>query len=191
MSEISIFSEIIKHQIEGVMFHDDCATIFDFMDLHGFKRQSEYHAISEFMEMRGTNRYIINHLNVMPTSEKSIRYKEVIPDSWRNATRYDVTESDRKGKVKEVFTYWRDWEKLTKDLYQLKFKELTDINAIASANKVNELIKKVDYELKEAERCWLKWNASNWDMSLMIEKQDSIHECYEKKLSDEMRVKFC
>lgn len=191
MSEISIFNEVVTHQIEGVMFHDDCANLFDFMDLQGFKRQSEYHAMSEFCEMRGTNRYVINHLNAMPSGQGANRYKEIIPSSWRNATRFDVSENDRKTKVREIFTAWRDWEKSTKDFYQLKFKELTDLAAIASANKVNALIMKVDNELKEAERCWLMWNASGWDISLMIDKQNEIHDKYEKKLECELNVKFC
>jgi hypothetical protein len=191
MSELSIFNEIVTHQIEGVMFHDDCANLFDFMDLHGFKRQSEYHAMSEFAEMRGTNRYAINHLNSIPSGQGANRYREIIPSSWRNATRFDVNENDRKNKVREIFTAWRDWEKSTKDFYQLKFKELTELDAIASANKVNELIKKVDDELKEAERCWLKWNASGWDMSLMIDKQMAIHDKYEEKTEKEYKVKFC
>lgn len=192
MSEMTVFNEIIAHQIEGVMFHDDTADMFDFMGLRGYKRMHEYHALCEFAEMRSTSRYIINHINHLPNTDNLVRGKEVVPPTWKgaNVTRYSVSESDRKVKVKELFAKWIEWERETKELYQKKFKELTDMGHIACANKVNEMIKDVDCELKYAERMYLDLSAVGWDMIYACEKQDEIHDCYEKLTEEHIKIEI-
>jgi hypothetical protein len=194
MQEQTIFNEIIAHQIEGIMFHDDLADMFDFMALKGYKREHEYHALCEFAEMRGMSRYMINHISHLPNTDNIIVSRETpIPQSWKatNVTRYNVTESDRKSKVKELLTKWVEWEKDTKEFYQKKFKELCDEGYIACADKVNKLVKDVDCELKHAERQWLDLSAVGWDMVYICEMQENIHDKYEKLTEDKIKVKMC
>lgn len=184
MSELSIFNEIVKKKIEGVMFHDDMANIMDFMGLRGFKRQQEYRALSEFIEMRNIERYAINHINYMSNGKGANRVVDVIPDSWYNATRFQVSDSDRKTHLKDLFNKWRTWEIETKSFLQSSFKELCSMGAIASANKVNELICDVDEELKCLEREILEFSAVGWDMVYIIEIQYDMHEKYKKKTKE-------
>lgn len=191
MNGIDIFNEIISHQIEGIMLHCDLANMFDFMGLHGFKRQHECRAMEEFAEMRGVNRYAINHLSIMPSSSNVGRAKEIIPTSWKGAKRSDVTESDRKSKVKELFGKWKDWETETKTLYQKKFKELVELGMIACANKVNELIMDIDKELKNLERDYILYSSVGWEMYFIATKQDELHAEYEKRTDDRFRIQFC
>jgi len=190
-SEISIFSEIVVHQIEGVMIHDDIANIMDFMGLRGFKREHEYHALKEFCEMRSVNRYAINHVNYIPNGKGANRPVTIIPESWYNASRFKVSESERKNKIKEVYDKWREYETQTKVFYQSKFEELCELGAIASANKINCLIKDVDKELKRVERKMLEYDAVGWDMLYIVEQQECIHDEYEQKTKDTIKIEMC
>lgn len=188
MTPIEILSEIHTHQIKGVMLHDELATVYDFMALRGYKRMHEYHALAEFVNARSTSRYAVNHLNQMlldgnPTIAK------ITPTSWKSATRFDVGESDRKTYVKELFKKWRAWEQETKAFYQTKFKDLMSLGAVSCANKVNELIKDVDCELKILEREYLVISTPGFDMLFIAERQDEIHEEYEAK-EKELGVEF-
>lgn len=183
MTPIEIFSEIKAHQIDGVMFHDELSTLYDFMALQGYKRMHEYHALKEFCEMRGVSRYAVNHLNKMlaDTSHSPVR---IMPSGWKNATRFDMGENDRKAYVKEFFKKWREWEIQTKAFYEKKFKELTDNGYIACANKVNELICDVDKELKCLEREFLLISGTGFDMLFIAGRQDELHGEYETKEKD-------
>lgn len=190
-SEMTIFNEIVKHQIEGLMFHIDCANVFDFLGMCGFKREQEYHALSEFIEMRGVERYVINHISYIPNGNGANRPASIIPDSWYNANRCQVGDADRKGKIKEIYSKWREWETETKLFYQHKYQELVELGAIASANKVNCLIKNVDKELKCVEREYIEYNAVTWDMVYIMEKQDKIHDIYEEKTRNNLKIEMC
>lgn len=180
ITPIDVFSEIHNHQIQGVMFHDETASLYDFMGLRGYKRCHEYQALKEFAAARGVSRYAVNHLNKM-ISESNPTVTRITPSSWKAATRLDVGESDRKTMIKDLFKKWRDWETQTKMFYCKKFKELTDNGYIACANKVNELICDVDCELKSLEREYIALSAVGFDMLYIMQKQDEVHEHYEEK----------
>lgn len=188
MTAIEILSEIHTHQIKGVMLHDEIATVYDFMALRGYKRMHEYQALQEFVNARSTSRYAVNHLNQMlidgnPTIAK------ITPSGWKSATRFDVNENDRKTWVKEYFKKWRAWEQETKAFYQTKFKDLMALGAVSCANKVNELIKDVDCELKKLEREYLAIASAGFDMLFIAERQNEIHDKYEA-MEKEIGVNF-
>lgn len=187
-SEISIFNEIVKRKIGGVMFHEDMANIMDFMGLRGFKREHEYRALKEFADMRSVERYAINHINYIPNGNGANREVNVIPSNWYNASRFQVSDGERKSKLKELYTYWQKWENETKLFLQHSFQELVELGAIASANKVNELICDVDYELKCLEREMLTYCSLNWEMLYIVEKQDAIHEKYKQKTKENIHI---
>ncbi len=180
MTPIEIFSEIKARQIDGVMFHDELSTLYDFMALRGYKRMHEYQALKEFCEMRGVSRYAVNHLNKMlaDSSHSPIR---ITPTSWKSASRFDMGENDRKAYIKEFFKKWREWEIQTKAFYENKFKELTDGGYIACANKINELIRDVDKELKCLEREFLTISSTGFDMLFIASRQDELHKFYEEQ----------
>lgn len=180
MNAIEIFSEIHKHQIQGVMFHDELANLYDFMGLRGYKRMHEYHALREFAGSRSISRYAINHLNKLLLDDNVIPNK-IIPSSWKSVTRFELGESDRKSYIKDCYKRWRTWEQDTKTLYQNKFKDLVSLNEIACADKINELICDVDCELKYMERDYIALSATGFDMLYIMNVQDEIHEKYENK----------
>lgn len=187
---IEVFNEISKHMIKGIMFHEQMADYFDFLNFHGLKRWQEVRFFEENTELRGLHRYAINHCNklVYDSDISNIRY---IPNSWYNYTRYDVDTNTRKTAVKDAFGKWCEWEKETKALYERMFKKLTENGYISYANKVNELIKNVDNELKYLTRKMLEYKSVDYDIDYIMYQQDELHNKYEKELEEVYKVKMC
>ena len=70
------------------------------------------------------------------------------------------------------------------------YKELVDINEIALALKVKELVCDVDHELKTAERELLDIKATDYDMSYIVSEQSYMHDKYKKKMK-KIGVSLC
>ena len=65
MTCAEVFSKIDARMKTGMILHDQLANYYDFMGLMGFKRMHEYHFLRESASMRGLNRYVINHHNLL------------------------------------------------------------------------------------------------------------------------------
>ena len=186
---IEVFNEINKHIIKGIMLHEQWADMFDFLNLRGFKRQQEYYFLLDNVELRGIHRYAINHDNKM-IKDIDIEPIREIPDTWYNYTKFDVDTSTRRQYVKDIFTKWISWLNDLKKMYEDKFKMLTENKEIACANKVNELVKRADMELKKTTRQMLEYQSVDWDMEYLMWKQDCLHEEYAEKEKD-IHVDIC
>lgn len=189
MTVDEVYSEIAAHMIKGMMIHEQLANYYDFLGLEGYKRCHEYHYLNETCAYRGLCRYFINHHN------KLIPYKEidnpnVIPSNWYNHVRNDVDTGTKKNAVKAGLTKWIEWERETKTLYENMYGELTDINEVASAFKIKELICDVDNELKKAERYLLNKEAVGYDITVIIGEQKRKHNKYDRKMRD-IGIKIC
>lgn len=180
---IEVFNEISNRMIRNIMKHEQMADYFDFLNLHGLKRWHEYQFFEESAELRGIHRYAINHCNKM-IREDDIESVKAIPTAWYNYTRLQVDSSTRKQAVKEALEKWYDWEKETKELYEVLFKRLTDNNKIAEADKVNELILDVDEEIKRVARKMLEYKSVDYNMDYIMYQQEEMHEEYRKKTKD-------
>ena len=175
--------------IKGMMTHEQLANYYDFLGLEGYKRCHEYHYLAETCAYRGLCRYFINH------HDKLIPYRdvdnpEVIPSAWYDHVRSDVNPSTKKNAVRTGLTSWVEWERETKKLYERMYKELMDIDEVASACKIKELIHDVDHELKKAERYWLNKEAIGYDLTAIVEEQRKKHNKYKRKL-EHLGVKIC
>lgn len=180
MTVAEIFAKINAHMITGIMLHDQMAEYYDFLDLHGFKRCHEYHALSEFAERRGLMRYYINHYNAL-LPETEVTDPDVIPASWRGYKRTDVDPATKKRAIRDGFARWRMWEADTKKLYQESYSELCEIGEIAAACKVKQLVEAVDMELKAVDRKMIELYSIDYDLSAVYLCQDETHEKYAEK----------
>lgn len=162
--EINIFNELIDHVLEGVMFHHDTANLMAFLGCKEKMKEHREHEDNELCNLRCLEKYCITHLDCLPKSEGIKRYEEVIPASWIGASRFDVSNNDRKGKVKDVYQKWRKWETGTKEFFSKKYEELIKLGAVASAEKISKFICDVDHELKKLEQEYLKLSANDWEI---------------------------
>lgn len=185
-----IYSTLSAHMIQGMMAHDQLANYYDFLGLKGYKRCHEYHFLKETLGYRSLNRYFINHHNML-IPEVRVDDPKIIPDSWYSHVRSDVDMTTKQNGVRSGLTKWVEWERDTKSLYEQMYKELININEVASAFKIKEFICDVDMELKKAERYQLNKEATNYDMSMIIEEQNKKHKKYDKKCREEMKVTIC
>ena len=180
MTCAEVFSKIDAHMKTGMILHDQLANYYDFLGLMGFKRLHEYHFLREAASMRGLNRYVINHHNML-IDVGEMHIESAIPQAWHKSTRRDVGISTKRSAVKSGMEMWAEWERKTKKLYEECYCALCDAGEIAAACKVRQLVADVDMELKEADRLALKMQAIDYDMPTMILMQDEMHECYREK----------
>lgn len=186
---IEVFNRINQRMIKAIMFHEQMADYFDFLDMCGLKRWHEYQYLKENAELRGLHRYSINHLARI-ISNDDVGATNYIPASWYNATRMQVDNSTRRQAVKDAFEKWYDWEKETKEFLETQFKMLTDNSKIAEANKINSLIKEVDKELKKVMRKMLEYKAVDYDLSYIMFQQEDMHDHFKEK-EKEIGIDIC
>lgn len=175
-----IYAEINARMIAALMFHSQMADYFDFLGLRGYKRLHEYQYVAEGKERRELNRYYINHHNRMIPD----RYEgsvQMIPEGWKNANRISVGKSTKQKAVEDGFNEYRKWESDTKALYEKYAVTLRDGGHIADALRVEMLVDDVDGELKHLERMLIDLISAGYDMVYIVERQDAIHDRYERK----------
>lgn len=178
-----IFAAVNRRQITALMFHDDMADLFDFLGLRGFKRMHEYQFFEESAEHRALKRYYLNHHGELIPEEELDRF-EVIPSDWYKYTRMDVSAPVRKQAVQRAMEQYHDWESETKELYEACAKYLLDWGAIADFNKICDLVKDVDMELKYLERLCIELKSVDYSAEYIGVMQDKYHEAYKEKCKD-------
>lgn len=180
MTVEEIFQQLSERQIKGVMFHDYLVDYFSFLNLHGYKRMSEYHADHEMKSFRKIHSYFIDHYNKLVPD---IRFEntEVIPQSWYEHVKSDVDINTKRTGVRDAFVKWKDWEAGTKKFYEQMYKELCDLGEIASAIMVSKLVEAVDGELKWVCRKYLDLEAADYSMAYILDEQSYYHEFYKGK----------
>ena len=176
-----IFSEISAHFIQGLMFHDQMANYYDFLQLRGYKRCHEYHFKTESCNYRKLNRYYLNHYNKL-IPEKRVEDPKAIPDNWYMYSRSDVDIQTKKNAIKSGVAKWVSWEKDTKEMLEDFYCEMLELNEISSALFLQEFIKDVDRELKYAERKQLDLASVDYDMTYILGEQKRLHNKYKSML---------
>lgn len=182
MESHEIFQGLIDHSLKGVMLHSQLAQYFDFLNLHGYKKMSTYHAKMELCSLNKMKAYYLNHYNRL--IKEHYEDPNAIPEGWYEHVRQDVDINTKRQAVKDGFTKWRDWEKDTKKYYSDMYKELNEIGEIASAMKLSICIEDVDKELKWVERKLLELQSSDYAMDFILDEQQYYHEFYKKKMAE-------
>lgn len=178
-----IFAEINARMIAALMFHSQMADYFDFLGFRGYKRIHEYQYFDEGKERRCLNRYYINHHNqIIPDRYDGV--VQMIPDGWKTANRMSVGKSTKQKAVEDGFLQYREWESMTKELYEKYAVELRTGGMIADAIYVDGLVEDVDKELKCLERIMVDLISTGYDMTYIVESQKDIHDKYLDKLKE-------
>ena len=181
MTVEEIFTSMVQHILKGIMIHDELANYYDFLGLQGYKRCHEYHGMRETHGYRVIMHYYISRYNKF-LPEPKVEPENIIPSSWNGYTRQQVDPKTKQSAVKTGLEKWVNWERETKQFYENMYQELMDINEIAAALKVKDLICEVDCELKKAEQYHLNKIATGYDMGDIIAEQHKKHKKYKKKI---------
>lgn len=181
MNVEEIFSEILARQIRALMFHEQWAIIFDFLNLNGFRTMQEYHYVCENKMMRDIQKwYIGNHDKLIP--EKKISPPYEIPDDWYTAKREDATPKNVSQFTERVCTSHMEWETETLEFLNAYAKRLHDLSKFNDLMFVQNMIKDVAYELKKAKTLWLALNSVEWNVVYIQEIQENFDKKYKKKM---------
>ena len=79
-------------------------------------------------------------------------------------------------------TLLRAWEKETKSLYQMAYRELMALKEEAAAIFIQHYIEAVDCELKWAERKAIELETVDYNLAFIIGEQKRLHDKYKRKM---------
>ncbi len=180
MTVDEIFKGLSEQRLKGVMMHEYYTDYFNFLNLHGYKRMSEYHAKHEMKGFRKLHRFYIDHYNKL-IPDVRFENEEYIPASWYQHTRADVDTNTKKNAVKMAFDKWEKWEEETKEFFEKMYGELLEIDEIDSARKVSKMIKDVSEELKWVQRKKLDLMSVDYSIAYILGEQKHYHDFYKAK----------
>lgn len=183
MTVEEIFAKLNAHMIEGLMFHDKMANLFDFLGMRGYKRCHEWLYIEECCAYRKLNRYYINHHGKL-IADAEVGEPDVIPASWYRYERVDVDTGTKRSAVKDAVEKWVDWETSTKQMYEKAYADLMAMGEVTSAMEIGCFAYDADCELKKACRKHLELKAVDYDIDYMMQEQAYIHDKYKDKEHD-------
>ena len=189
MTTEEVFSMLDARGIKGMMFHQQMADYFDFLNLRGYKRLHEYRFLSESAELRGLHRYYINHYNRL-IPQRDPGDPKAIPDSWYRYSRQDVGPADKKKFILSAFHDWVEWETETKKIYEDAWNALCSNKDYAAVNKISKCLADVDMELKKATRMCITLKDVDADLDYVLTVQDGLHDEYDEKCKH-IGVEFC
>lgn len=176
-----IFSQLSAHMVEGVMTHSQLSDYYNFLGLKGYSECHNYHFYCESKSFRDISEYYLTHYNKL-IPEIKIPNPDIVPQSWINYVRQDVGMEVRKSAIKIGFDRWVQWERDTKNMYEEFYKELVTLGDIASACFVKELIVDVSEELKDAEQLTLENQVIDYDICVIMDKQDELFKRFKKRI---------
>lgn len=174
-----IFSEIVNHMAEGILYHRSFYKAYDFLGLFGFAQCQTYHAIEETESYHKLLHYFSTHYHKL-LQDKEIKSPELIPSNWYKYTTMDVDAGTKRSAIRELMTKWISWEKETKNLYQTMRQKLYEIGEIAAALEIDKLIIDVSEELKHAEKQFIKLESIGYDLPTIIDWQQPMYKKYKK-----------
>ena len=180
MTVEEVFTKLCTHMIKGLMFHEQLATYYHFLDLEGYKCCHEYHYLCETISHIKLQRFYMNHYNKLIPNER-VESPEVIPTLWYKNTRMDVDTTVRKGAVRSGVDMWHNWEEETKKCYIEAYEALKELKEYAAACMVKELILDVDKEIMTAQKKKLDLGAVDFSISYIVSQQDELYHKYKKK----------
>ena len=176
-----IFSALLARQRRALLFHDQWCVIFNFLNLHGFKRLHQYRYLTESKEMLKIQRYYIKQHDrlIKPITVEAV---SEIPNDWYGAERSEVTANIIAQHTKRVFQSHIQWESDTLALLRKSARELMEQGEVADYEFVSDMICDVSKELEYAKRLYYKIGASGFDVIFLEEIQDEIHDKFKEKM---------
>ena len=181
MTVDEIFNKLASHMVEGIMFHDEMASAYEYLSLFGLSKCHTSHSIEEKKGFKYLSYYYSTHYFKLLKPEE-ITGPKLIPDSWYKYTTQVVDAGTKRNAIKEFMEKWIKWEQDTKKLYQEMRQELYNIGEVAAASFIDAYIEDVTKELCHAQKKLVRFETIGYDIIKIIEWQDEWEKKYTKKL---------
>lgn len=179
MTVDEIFTKLASHMIEGIMLHDTLSNGYDFLGLYGFSKCHCYHHLEETKGYMCLMHYYSTHYHKLINIDK-LPQPEIVPQTWYKYSTMDVDSNTKRQAVQSFVRKWVEWETATKKLYQEMYKELLDINEVATAEEIKCYICAVSDELKHAEKKLVKLETIEYNIGTIINWQQPMYKKYKK-----------
>lgn len=177
------FGAISDRMIGGIMLHMQLFNYFNFLGLKGYAECQKYRYYDENKSYVDLCDYYINHHNKLIV-EKKIENKSIIPEDWYMFTRFNVDPNIRKTAIKTGVEQWVKWERGTKVMLEQHYQNLINLNEVAIAEKLGEMIKHVDDELAHAEKKLLFLKTVDYNISDIMNEQEEVYQHFKKKVKE-------
>ena len=175
---------VAQRLLQGSMHHEDFINYYNFLGLKGYKTFHEYHAIEEIMNYREFVDYYIGNYNklISKFTTDSLISLSIIPDNWYNHLKENIDINTKRNAIKTGLEKYVLWERQTKKFLEDMAIEAINISAIGLSDRIKKYIKAVEEEIEIAQKEWLEIKATDYDLSVVIPKQDQLCKHYGKKI---------
>lgn len=167
----TIFSELAKHMITGLMIHDQFESYYSFLNLSAYADFHKEQYSQESCDYIALKRYYMNAHDRL-IKEMPIENPHTIPSGWINYKRMDVDVSTKRNAVRDGLDKWVKWEEDTKRKYEQAYKDLMELGEVADALFIKKLIKKVSNELTEAKTWYIKQRDYDFSIAAILDDQN-------------------
>lgn len=178
-----IFSNISTHMAKGLLIHNQMASLYGFLNLRGYQKCHEYHYYEESCNYRCLQNFFLSHCNKM-IHENVVEQPEIIPNNWYKFTKIEVDVNNKRSAVKDLMKKWVEWEKETKTLLELSYKQLYELGEIDCALKIAYFIKDVSKELADAQEIHINLESMGYDIVYIIDWQPDLYKQYCKRIKE-------
>ena len=179
-----IFSNLATHMAKGLMIHSQLSHGFGFLNLRGYQKCHEYHYFEESHNYHNLHNFYLTHCGKL-IEESTPETPQIFPPSWHKYDKSDVDAGTRKNAIKDFMKKWIDWEKETKDLLAMNYKELVEQGHIDEAIEISKYLRDVSDELAHAREKYIDLEAMNYDMSQIVAEQQQLFDLYKNKLHED------
>ena len=182
MNAVEIFSRMATHMVKGMMTHEQLMNAYLFLGLHGCAACHEYHYIKETESYISLCKYTAEHFDsIIGTNQPINDIPDIIPKSWYASTRDKVSHETRLQAIEEALTEWINWEESAKSLYEESYSLLVTSD-LAAAEFVKKLALDAEDEIVYARKELLDKRSTGFDMSYIMEEQDTMFRSFRKKI---------
>lgn len=108
--------DIIQRQTEGLMYHDEMADYYAFLNLKVLKDIHKKQTKEELHNLRKAKCKFIEHFNMLPTYTATD--PKAIPAEWRSKKSTEIDEASLKILIKTSLSGYLMWEEKTCEIYK-------------------------------------------------------------------------
>lgn len=178
MSVPDVLGEVSDRLVQGLMFHNEQASLNRLLGFYGFAAMHECQYFNDSADMRRVNDWCVDHCGVIP--DQGRQSASSVLDKWRGRDRDGIDADARREALVSSFDEYVAWERGTLSLYKRACDALVRCGEYDAYHLVEGLACEVSDELADARRLRSELSGTGWDMSYAMDRQHGIESKYRK-----------
>ena len=162
MSCKEIMLDILKHQTEAVMYHDQMTDYYKVLHLDKLAKKHEKQTYEELEELKNLKCAYINYFCELPYYKVDIEI--IYPAEWKNKTSMEVNEDALKMLAKNSLEKYLTREENTLEKYKNYAYELKKNFNFVMLKEVCELIEEVEEEISGLKNMIIEAQSYNYNV---------------------------